>query len=397
MFKRYRRFTFGPGGALYCLVTFVVLIVALLTQSNILYWGFGLTVGGLVVSALQCALMMRGLEIQRIPPSHGVVGESMVIRYQVRNRKRWTPAFGLVIHEQWKPRRGKSKRKSETPSALRGTPFGWVLHLGPGQQIQAEAPCVPTHRGVLEFERVVMSTSFPFGILRRKITVDLPGSVLVYPRLWRIKRRVLHRLSRIDPAGRKRMERPGGHEEFLGLREYRPGDSIRMIDWKRTARSGTLVSREMTQPSPPRIMIALDLSRSDDDDIDEQIIEDAVSLTASLVCDAHFHGCQVGLAVSVEPPVAFPIHHSLPHRQRLLESLARLDTRSWSGQWPPMPAEPNVRVGLCPPLSGPQRTMVLDAHAIEAHVRAIEGGAATILNGRAATRLQRRELDTTWT
>ncbi len=367
----------GPGGLVYVVVTVLILGAAIYTQANLLFWAFGLMVGGLLVSILVALQVLRGVSVQRLPTSHGVVGEMLVLRYQLVNRG-WLPVFGVIIHETWGRRRWlragwkRSGPIAEKPPRLAGRPFGWVLHLGPHQTLQAEAPCWPARRGQLSFERIVLSTSFPFGVIRKVVDIVQPGQVLVYPQLFRFNRRVLFKLSQIDPAGRKRVEKAGGHEEFFGLREYRSGDNPRMIDWKHSARLGTLISREMTQPSPPRIMLVLDLShvpapppsasarlrlrprKSKTADhgalplLSDDPVEQAISLAASLVCDSHFHGYQIGLAVlGVQAPV-FPVHHSLPHRTKMLEVLSTLDVTQRRDDLPPlsMPASVVIRPGL---------------------------------------------------
>jgi len=53
--------------------------------------------------------------------------------------------------------------------------------------------------------------------------------------------------------------------------------------------------------------------------------ERAIALTASVICDAYLHGCDVGLVVWGVLCPAFALRHTLPHRQRILEALATLD------------------------------------------------------------------------
>jgi hypothetical protein len=109
----------------------------------------------------------------------------------------------------------------------------------------------------MRFETLCLSTAFPFGILRKELRITQANEVLVYPSLYRLNRRVFAELSTLDPAGDRQIERGGGTEEFFGLREYRPGESLRYIDWKHSARKGALIAREMTRPTPPRLMILL--------------------------------------------------------------------------------------------------------------------------------------------
>jgi len=241
-----------------------------------------------------------------------------------------------VVGEAWdQPRHHRqSKPHTSMPAQLQARPYGWILHLGPGQSTQTEATCWPMTRGPIHFECVMMTTSFPFGVLRKTVKIDLPGSVLVYPKLYRMNHRVLAQLSQSDRGGRTRLERAGGTEEFFGLRKYQSGDNIKQVDWKRSAKTGELVTREMTQPTLPRIMLALDLTHQDQPsptagtpplNAPQTLTEHAISLAASLVCDAYFHGYPIGLMVPGTACSAFPVHHSQPHRTRILEALAQLD------------------------------------------------------------------------
>jgi uncharacterized protein (DUF58 family) len=47
-------------------------------------------------------------------------------------------------------------------------------------------------------------------------------------------------------------------DEFYGVKEHREGENPRFIHWRRSARTGTLVAKEMTQVSPPRLLILVD-------------------------------------------------------------------------------------------------------------------------------------------
>ena len=333
----------GPGGVIYVLIGALMLAAAIYTQANLLFWAFGLMLGGIVISLAVAWLALLKLSVQRVLPEHGVVDEPMVIRYRLHNDC-WMPLFALVLTETWGKRSWHRPRPwlntgplAEDPRRLRARPFGWVLHMAPHATVQAEATSWPARRGTLEFERFTISTWFPFGVVRRSVDFEQHASVLVYPPLYRMQRRVLHRLTVNDPSGRKRLERAGGYEEFFGLRQYRDGDNLKMIDWKRTAKTGQLVSREMTMPSPPRVMLALDLhlpqvvaawadaSQDDQRRLCDLAIERAVCLAASIVCDSYSNGYQIGMIVLGADVPVFAVHHSLPHRTRMLEALARVE------------------------------------------------------------------------
>jgi len=374
------RLKVGPGGAIYLVTSVLVLGAAIYTQANLLFWAFGLMVGGLLVSVVMAWQTLRGVRVQRLMPSHGVAGEALVLRYRVENRS-WLPAFGVVVAESWgrrrglKPDAGGAALAGERPR-LAGRPAGWMLHIGPRQALQAEAVCWPLRRGPLKFQRVRLWCSHPFGIVRREIEIEEPGEVLIYPHLYRVDRKLLFSLTRHDPLASRQIDRAGGNEEFYGLRAYRAGDNVKHIDWKRTAKTRALVVKEMTLPSPPRVMILIDLRRLDEVEQHTRgrdrtqrrprqawwqtllrheptprggaaepvftTIERTMSLAASLVCDAHLHGFHVGLTVLGVPAATHPIHHSLAHRTRILESLARLDATARTTHEPKLHATPSI-------------------------------------------------------
>ena len=63
-------------------------------------------------------------------------------------------------------------------------------------------------------------------------------------------------------AGARARPVMGTGAEMLQLREYRQGDPQHLIDWKATARSGRLVSRDFSEDQHIEIVIAIDLGRS---------------------------------------------------------------------------------------------------------------------------------------
>ena len=426
------RIQLGSGGWLFLFVAALILGAAIHTQANLLFWSFGLMVGGFFISTALALLSLRKVTVTRLAPSHGVVGEALVLRYRLANRKRLLPVFNVVIREHWgRGRRGWKKHGplAEQPSRLTGRPTGWVLHLGANQTVQAEATCWPLRRGTLSFEAIEIATSFPFGVVRRVTIVPQQDRVLIYPRLYRLNRRLLGNLMQIDMTGRKQLDRGGGNEEFFGLRAYRPGDSLRIIDWKHSARTGELVSREFTMPSPPKLMLLLDLTgerdgkttppparRSEEarptptawlrhltrkpkkpappDPNPVDPVERAIALAASLICEAYFHGYQVGLMVRGASCLAFPMHHSLPHRTRMLDALAMLDPAQAAAS-EQLPVEPSVIVhpGVSERTGRGMGATILGANRIDHYVREVESPTVDILSRRITSTNRREEIE----
>ncbi|HTW38358.1 MAG TPA: DUF58 domain-containing protein [Steroidobacteraceae bacterium] len=64
------------------------------------------------------------------------------------------------------------------------------------------------------------------------------------------------------PAGRRPFRTAGGGSELHQLRAYVRGDPLAHIDWKATARTRRLVSRELSQDQHLDVLIAIDAGRS---------------------------------------------------------------------------------------------------------------------------------------
>src|ERR1051325_9179823 len=86
----------------------------------------------------------------------------------------------------------------------------------------------------------------------------------------------------------------GGQDEFYGVKEYRQGESPRMIYWRRSARTGTLVSKEMTHIAPPRIIIFVDTFIKDRTLANHAEVERAIAMAASLASRTIDQGLAVG-------------------------------------------------------------------------------------------------------
>jgi uncharacterized protein (DUF58 family) len=98
----------------------------------------------------------------------------------------------------------------------------------------------------------------PLGLAWWPKRLSTEFSLQVVPEVLRDDSRRLGAVS----AGAKPRQISGTGAEVLQLRDYRSGDPQQLIDWKATARSGRLVSRDFSEDQHLEIVIAIDAGRT---------------------------------------------------------------------------------------------------------------------------------------
>src|SRR5262245_40409930 len=106
-------------------------------------------------------------------------------------------------------------------------------------------------------------SGYPFGLVRRGVTVAPAADVVVLPRLGQVRRGVLRRFLSQDSPSRGQVRawprrNPTAQAEFHGLRAFRSGDSPRWIHWRTTARCGELMVREFEELPTDDLVLVLD-------------------------------------------------------------------------------------------------------------------------------------------
>jgi len=175
-----------------------------------------------------------------------------------------------------------------------------------------------------------VSSRFPFGLIEKVLRIENDFEVLVHPRTLPVRAGVLAELRSGRGGGLDPSPRPGDGEDFFGLREYRPGDSIRQIAWKRLAGLGRLATIERSVSGPPRLVVSLELrtptaSLRSGETPPRELEERAITIAASLAADSMRNGFEVGLEVlGLEAP-RLPVRSGHWHLERMLGALAALD------------------------------------------------------------------------
>src|SRR5207247_1917904 len=102
-------------------------------------------------------------------------------------------------------------------------------------------------RGVQESTAASVRSAAPFGVAQASRPVAAPGRTVVYPAVVELGRVPLIDLAPTRDSAMHTAPRRGTGPEYLGIREYRTGDSMRHVHWPSTARHGPAMVGEFEQ------------------------------------------------------------------------------------------------------------------------------------------------------
>lgn len=174
---------------------------------------------------------------------------------------------------------------------------------------------VDTHqRGIYRVERLVVSTRYPLGLFNAWCYVAPGGEALVYPNPG--DGVAAQRVAQYSLEGER--EGGSGSDDFAGLRDYRPGDAPRHIDWKSLARERGLMTKQFSSQQGASVLLDWSALASRDVewklsqltravlDAEQAGLRYALRLPGTLLPsaggNAHLHACLRALACYSETP-----------------------------------------------------------------------------------------------
>jgi len=186
---------------------------------------------------------------------------------------------------------------------------------------------------------VRVSSGYPIGL----ISIDRPAAmseVTVLPAVGMIDadglRRWVHRQSGNSDRSRKVVRRVTTDQaDVRGVRPYRPGDPIRTIHWRSSARRGELVVREYdTAQAPDLVLVVEPWLPTTPTPLQRDDLEAALCLAVTIAINwTRVYGTQVTVAVAGEPG---SVHTTTPTDRGVRDVLTPLARVTGNNEFEPL-------------------------------------------------------------
>ncbi|MBN1809568.1 MAG: DUF58 domain-containing protein [Planctomycetes bacterium] len=230
------------------IIAFAVgLYIGIKTGSNQVLMASSVILGLLVADSLANFISMRRLRFELLPPASDIwAGEETVVELRVRNEKWLIPAGDITLAAGFGATSGRQ---------VGGR--GWIDYVKPGSDEVCGIAVKFPFRGEVSGVEMRATSAWPMGLLVDRRKLNLPFRCTVYPELGVLAPGFLSELGgKAELARRTKPNQLFG--DTMGLREYRPGDSLRRVSWKASAHRGRLVVREFEESLHTDIIVALD-------------------------------------------------------------------------------------------------------------------------------------------
>lgn len=263
----------------------------------------------------------RKCSVRRICESTLSIAEQNPVRIEVANRGQ---------------RLVKAVVRDEPPVEFDASALSVTMPVEPDETEHRMYKVKPPERGDYWFSDLHARYTTILGLVMRQESIPARLHVKVYPDIFQTKKHLLlAKENRTSQMGLRRSKLHGQGQEFERLRDYVPDDSLRHVDWKASARRGSLITREYDVEQSQNIMLLLDLGRTmasrtveEDGSLGISKADCAINASVLLAHVAAQSDDRVGLYCFADGPIAYiPPGKGAPQAARLMDALYPLQPR----------------------------------------------------------------------
>jgi uncharacterized protein (DUF58 family) len=150
----------------------------------------------------------------------------------------------------------------ELPEQFQKRDFEKYISIEKFEETSFKYSVRPVERGEYHFGFLNVYVSSPLRIISRRYRYDAQKMTAVYPSYIQMKKyEFLAMNNRLTEFGLKKIRRIGHTMEFEQIKEYISGDDVRTINWKATAKKGSLMVNQYQDEKSQPIYSMIDVGR----------------------------------------------------------------------------------------------------------------------------------------
>lgn len=261
---------------------------------------------------------MRSLEVHR-EINQELFASGAVMRVKVTVTKHsWFPLFFLIVGDVL-PEPLEKNARTLADDYCNGSRA--LFFPGLKRKVEYAYTVEPMPRGEYEWDGVELKTGDVFGFLQKSFTAKVQQQILVYPRY--------HQVYDWEPFQQHEEGSRRGRRGFQfditsvsTVRDYSPGDRLSWLDWKSTARTNRLLTKEFDRPLNEDLIVCVD-RHSDHYGEHDPLFEKAVTVAASMVRFALKRGSSVGLVSFGREKTLIPLSGDNEQQWKVFYHLAK--------------------------------------------------------------------------
>jgi uncharacterized protein (DUF58 family) len=170
--------------------------------------------------------------------------------------------LGIYI-ENWYPFNVSAGIIDEIPFQFQKRDIWFKTLLSPRQRKIINYTLRPTKRGEYAFGDVRVFVKSPLRLVSRRYNFSRAEVLPVYPSFLQMRKYELMAISNhLTDIGVKKIRRLGHSMEFEQVKNYVQGDDYRSINWKATARQGSLMTNAYTDEKSQHVYCIIEKSRA---------------------------------------------------------------------------------------------------------------------------------------
>jgi len=224
----------------------ILATVGFVIQSNLIYLVAAGFIALVITDLILSFFSLKGVKISRFCPTHALRDEDFKVELKVENTL--FTKFLLKISD------------CSFTENIPGVKFPVIAELKKGESVILSYIKRVKARGEYNLNYVVVESSFPLGLWRIKEYYPSVSKITIYPEFYEVPQfAVSFRGIRAEFANTS-SNRPGTGGNFLQIREFQYGDSLKNIHWRATARTGKLMVKELEKFTLSNLSIVLDNS-----------------------------------------------------------------------------------------------------------------------------------------